>query len=208
MSKKLTVIAGGKGSGSGGGGGGKPPAKSGKGARKKRPHPFNELLWAATSRSYYPNRAESVEEIAKRMTKLSKRVMGTHYEIGYDAASHCIYDCRRRHRLYGWMLMHAQKGSGSFGGFIPVLADAKSYDVEVFMLYEEDLECVMAGLRSSVSTYGSMIQNDADSIPLLIGCLEAQEKWAEAAKWREYAAEMNAFRRRTDEMMKWTVELK
>lgn len=200
--KKLILVQGGK---RGGGGKGPPPSKSAK--KAKRPHPFNDLLWQATSRTYYPNRAVSVEEIATRMTRLSRRVMGTHYDVSKDAASHCIYDCRRRWRMYDWMLMHAQKGSGSFVGFIPVLSDAKSYDEEVFAIYDEDLPCVMYGLISSISTSDSMIQNDAEAMPMLIGCLEAQGKWKEANDMREFNAEIRAFARRSAEMRKRAQDL-
>jgi hypothetical protein len=198
--KKLVLVKGGKIDS----GEGKGPLKTG---RPKRPHPFNDLLWRATSRQYYQNRAVSVEEIGGRMTKLSRRVMGTHYDVSTDCASHCIYDCRRRWRTYDWTLMHAQKGRGDFGGFVPVLVDAKNYDTAVYAIYDEDLPYVMYGLISSIATYDSMIQNDADSMPLLIACLEAMGKWDEANAMREFNAEIRAFSRRSAEMRKKALDL-
>lgn len=196
-----TIVGGRKGVG-GGGRGGPPPSGRGSSGRGRRLNPLNELLWYATCRAYYPTRrATGVEEIAERMTRLSRRVMGRQINVSASTATGVIYDVRRRRRTYGWMLVHVEKGSvGNNRGYVPVLADVDDVGTEIFLIDEADIDYVISGLISSVGTIESMIINDADGMSFLIGCLEALGKKREADRFREYAAEERAFARRAAEI--------
>jgi hypothetical protein len=201
---KLHLIKGGKTKGSGGKGGSPPPGGGSRGRRAgRRPNPLNKLLWYATSRAYYTQRATSTDMIAERMTKLSRRVMGREIRVATGTASLVIDDCRRRHNFYGWTLMHVEKGSiGWNRGYVPVLMEVNEMDEEVYLIDDEDLNFAIKGLRSSVGTIESMAINDADGLTFLIGCLEALGLRAEADRFREFAAECRAFARRAAEIRK------
>lgn len=177
MSAKLTLIRGDKAAvpkQGGGGGGGRHPPPSRRG-RRSRPNPLNELLWAATSHVYYRHRANSVSEVATRMTNLSRRVLGRRIEVSRAMAEHCIYDNRRKRLNYGWMLMHVQKGSEGFTrGFVPVLVDVDGEGFDQYLLDEADMVFVRDGLRSSVQTIVSMVLNDADGMGFYLGILDRQ----------------------------------
>jgi hypothetical protein len=197
---KLTLIKGGSVSTKKGGGSTPPPKPKFK--KKQRPHPLNNLLWMATSRIYYPHRATSTDDVAKRMTKLSRRVIGRHLDVTAATATQVIFDCRRRHRAYSWTLFHAQKGSGDLCGFVPVPCDVDEDEIEIYLIDDDDIGFIEAGLKSSIGTVSSMIDNDASALTLLIGCLEAQGKRKEADRWREFAAELRTFSRRAAEIRK------
>lgn len=200
-SPKLHLIRGGKKHGGGGHGSGPPPT-GGRGRRSgRRPNPLNRLLWYATCRAYYPHRAENVQEIATRMTRLSRRVMGRQINVATSTASDVIEDGRRRHNFYAWMLMHAEKGAAGFNrGYVPVLMDVDEEDTEIFLIDDNDLLYAISGLKSSVGTIESMITNDADGLSFLIGCLEALGDKPSADRFREFAAECRAFARRAAEV--------
>jgi hypothetical protein len=175
MSAKLTLIRGDKSTvpkQGGGGGRGRPPSR---GRKRSRPNPLNELLWKSTSHTYYRHRANSVQEVAARMTNLSRRVLGRHIEVSRAVAEHCIYDTRRKRLNYGWTLMHVQKGSEGFTrGFVPVLVDIDDEDFEQYLIDDADMVFVRDGLRSSVQTIVSMVLNDAHSLGFYIGILDKQ----------------------------------
>jgi hypothetical protein len=199
---KLHLIKGGKVKG-GGGGKGSPPPGGGSRARRRgrRANPLNDLLWAATSRAYYTQRATSTDMISERMTRLSRRVCGRQINVSPDTASLVLDDCRRRHNFYGWTVMHVEKGSVGWNrGYVPVLMEVNGEDEEVYLIDDEDLNFAIKGLRSSVGTIESMAINDADGLTFLIGCLEALGMRAEADRFREFAAECRAFARRAAEI--------
>ena len=201
MTPKLKLLRGGKITHPGGG---KlpPPGGGGTGgsSRPRQLNPMNDLLWAATSRAYYRHRATSVDVVAERMTRLSLRIMRRHIDVTHATAQQIIYDGRRRNMAYGWMLAHAQKGSGEFCGFVPVLRDCDETGHELFLLDADDIEFVKFGLISSVGTYRSMVRNEAEGLSLLIACLDELGMRAEADEFREFAAECRAFSRRAQEM--------
>jgi hypothetical protein len=199
--KKLHLIRGGKAHG-GGGQKGPPPPGNARGRRKgRRPNPLNRLLWYATSRAHYSSRADSSEMIADRMTRLSRRIMGRHINVTVSNTNTTIFDARRRRHFYGWTLMHVEKGAAGLNrGYIPVLIDTDTQDHEVFLIDDEDIEHVIAGLNSSVATMESMAANEADGLSFYIGCLEALDRRADADRYREFAAECRAFARRAAEV--------
>jgi hypothetical protein len=195
---KLKLIRGDK---KGGGGAPPPPSGRGRSGRGRRPNPLNQLLWYATSRAYYSQRADGVEEVARRMTRLSRRVTGREIRVSTSNASNVIFDCRRRRRFYGWTLEHVEKGRvGNNCGFVPVLMDVDDTDTEIFLIDEADLVYVVSGLKSSIGTIESMVANDADGCSFLIGCLEALGMRRDADRFREFAAECRAFALRAAEI--------
>ena len=178
---KLVLITGGKLARGGGGGGPPPTSRSRRGGR--RPNPLNQLLWYATSRAIYGQRATSVENIAERMTRLSNRVLGRHISVANSTASDVILDCRRRRHNYGWTLMHVEKGSiGFHRGYVTMLIDLTDQDEELYLIDSTDLDFVVRGLTSSLRTTESMMNNDADGIMFTINVLNDLGNTAGAAR--------------------------
>ena len=195
---KLHIIRGGKSRG----GNGDPP-KTGGGKKKRRPNPLNKLLWYATSRAYYPNRATSVEMIAERMTKLSKRIEGRQINIATITATLVIEDGRRRSQFYGWMLMNVEKGSiGWNRGYVPILTDVDGEGVELFLIDDDDLTFAISGMQSAVRTQETMITTTANGMTFITSCLDALGNRTDADRFREFAAECRAFARRAAEIRK------
>ena len=197
---KLHIIRGGK---VRGGGSGSPPPTGGGGGRKKkrRPNPLNKLLWYATSRAYYPTRATSVEMIAERMTKLSKRIEGRHINISKTVADMVIHDGRRRCLFYGWELMNVEKGSiGLSRGYVPIQKDVDEEGYEVQLIDDDDLLYAQKGMQSALHTQASMINTTANAVSFITNCLEAQGKKKEADNYREFGAECRSFARRAAEV--------
>lgn len=162
--------------------------KGGGRGKIRRPHPWNDLLWYVTTRYYksYKTRAASVEEIAGRMTEKSKAILGYRVNVSAAAAAHCIYDCRRRHLAYGWMLLHVEKGAeGIHRGYIPVPVDLDEDDRVVYLFDAIDLQYVPHGLKSSLSSSASVLRNDADGILLFAAMLGAMGK--DATLYEEFA---------------------
>jgi hypothetical protein len=146
------------------------------------------LLWHATSRTHYAQRATSVEMIADRMTLLSLRIMGRHINVAISTASELIDDCRRRKLAYGWFPLHVQKGSiGYKRGYATVLTDLTDKDEVLYVLDEADLTFGSKGLLSSLRTIESMLKNDADGATFMIQTLEATGATASADKLRNTA---------------------
>src|SRR5262245_20184950 len=80
-----------------GGGGGKDGGVGGgtSGRRRKpfKPHPDAELFWSAVCKNFYDKRAASAEEIASRMTSLSRKISGKFKKfesVEVEAINHCI----------------------------------------------------------------------------------------------------------------------
>jgi hypothetical protein len=200
MSKraKLHIIRGGK---LRGGNGNPPKTGGGRGKKPRRPNPLNKLLWYATSRAYYPNRATGVEMIAERMTKLSKRIEGRQINVSTSTASIVIDDGRRRCQFYGWMLMNVEKGSlGWNRGYVPILSDVDSDGFELFLIDDDDLSFAISGLQSALHTQASMITTTANGVSFLTNCLEALGSKKDADNLREFAAECRSFARRAAEI--------
>jgi hypothetical protein len=165
MSQKLVLVRGGKVERTGGGK---------KRKKASRLNPLNDLLWRVTSKIFYTQRASSIEEVAQRMTRMSKKVLGYQVNVSRSAADHCILDCRRRKRTYGWFPMHVQKGAfGLQRGLVPMLVDVDDESYERFLLDEEDMVFIYAGFKSSLLTISSMLANDADGTAFMIGLCEA-----------------------------------
>jgi hypothetical protein len=143
------------------------------------------LLWYATSRAVYAQRASSVEMIAERMTRLSNRVLGRSVNVATSTASYLIEDCRRRKFAYGWMILHAQKGQVGYNrGYVTALCDLTDEDEEVYLFDAADLSFGISGLISSLKTSESMVKNDADGMELAVATLEAMGDTAMANKLR------------------------
>jgi hypothetical protein len=205
---KLLLVKGGKLSAKSGAGGKTPPPGKTKGRGGGKKNPLNDLLFAAVSRMFKDARAASVEEIAERMTRYSKKVIGIHRFIDQATANFLLYDCRRRKHFHGWMPMHVEKGAvGINRGYVSVLVGTNGYDEELYLIDTRDVEFVEAGLRSSISTSASMIANDAEGLTMYIGVLEALGRRSDADRIRELAAECRGFQRRAAEILREVMKL-
>lgn len=160
-------------SGRGGGGGG------GHGSKKmgRRKNPYNDLLFYAMSHVYYVKRANLVEEVAARMTRLSKRILGRYAIFRKDQVDYIILDARKKRLNYGWHPMHVQKGAdGIHRGYVPILIDVDDEDYELALIDDEDIVFVEMGLASSLHTIATMVRHDADGIAYVVAFREAMGK--------------------------------
>jgi hypothetical protein len=174
---KLTLVRGGLSYPGGASPPGSPPSgggRRGSGRRRRRGNPLNELLWFAVNKIYYPNRASSIDDVARRMTRLSQRVMGRHINVTPQIASYLVFDCRRRRSLYNWTIWQAQKGAEGFErGFVPVLYQRHSDDTSIYLPYDlADAIFYIAGTISATGTVASMLENIAESAAIMANMLE------------------------------------
>jgi hypothetical protein len=144
-----------------------PPSPPGSGRRRRRRHWLAPLLWYATSRAFFMERAKSIAEIAERMTRLSRQILGQHYEVENRQVEHVLGTVRDTPLAYGVGYPHVQKGAiGLNRQYVPILTD---YDVALgraYLVDDEDCEATKKGAISSLTTCATMLRHEAASLEL------------------------------------------
>lgn len=151
----------------GGGGGG---AGTGGGRRRRRRRHFlAPLLWYATCRAFFAERATTVNEVAERMTRLSRQILGRYYDVSAQQAERVLAVVRDTPLAYGFGYPHVQKGSGEDRAYVPIQTDYDPALGRAFLVDDDDLDSIKQGAVSSLTTLATMMQHEAVNLEMAEG---------------------------------------
>jgi hypothetical protein len=158
---------------SGGKGGAIPPSPptsfggGGKRRRRRRKHWLSDLLWYATCHVFFDQRATLISEVASRMTKLSKQILGRHYIVSEAQTNHVLGVVRENPLAYGYTFPHAQKGADVENRkYVPIQVDYDPRQGRYYLVDDSDLIAIKKGAISSFSTTATMLRNETASLEL------------------------------------------
>ena len=146
-----------------------PPAGQPTKSKKRwRKHHYADLLWEAASKNFYRNRAATVEELAARMTRLSKQILKTHVKVSVSEVERVISVVRWQSANYGWILAYV----GYPSGYVTELVEQNSDGTWLRLLDDQDHKYLRAGFRKAVRTASTYLARTA----VMAGALDSEDE--------------------------------